>query len=296
MPPARPARPLPSWRCATCSTAAPRAISGACTSTSRPPKPCARMWGAPCVSFWADWPPALACSATGSCTRGGPTSWPPSGEGALTEALTCWCQADPTPVVLLIDKIDSLIGDTLISVLRQLRDGYVQRPESFPHSIVLCGVRDVRDYRIRSSSENATVAGGSAFNVRAESMRLGDFTEAEVRALLAQHTAETGQAFTPEALATVWRQARGQPWLVNALCRKALLRLRDRARPVAPGCRRGPPERPGGTHSEPGDASRSARRQAQGRARAARDRATAERRWRARVPGPPISSTSATWG
>ena len=157
-------------------------------------------------------------------------------EGALTEALTCWCQADPTPVVLLIDEIDSLIGDTLISVLRQLRDGYVQRPESFPHSIVLCGVRDVRDYRIRSSSENATVAGGSAFNVRAESMRLGDFTEAEVCALLAQHTAETGQAFTPEALATVWRQTRGQPWLVNALCRKACFDFetgRDRSRPVA---------------------------------------------------------------
>ena len=159
------------------------------------------------------------------------------GEGALTEALTCWCQADPTPVVLLIDEIDSLIGDTLISVLRQLRDGYVQRPESFPHSIVLCGVRDVRDYRIRSRSENATVAGGSAFNVRAESMRLGDFTEGEVRALLAQHTTETGQAFTPEALATVWRQTRGQPWLVNALSRKACFDFetgRDRSRPVAP--------------------------------------------------------------
>ena len=40
------------------------------------------------------------------------------------------------------------------------------------------------------------VGGGSAFNVRAESLRLGDFTEPEVRALLAQHTAETGQAFT----------------------------------------------------------------------------------------------------
>ena len=166
------------------------------------------------------------------------------GEGALTEALTRWCESDPTPLVLLIDEIDSLIGDTLISVLRQLRDGYVQRPESFPHSIVLCGVRDVRDYRIRSSSENATVAGGSAFNVRAESMRLGDFTEAEVCALLAQHTAETGQAFTREALATVWRQTRGQPWLVNALCRKACFDFetgRDRSRPV---CRRRPPETP----------------------------------------------------
>ncbi len=139
---------------------------------------------------------------------------------ALTEALTRWCEADPTPLVLLIDEIDSLIGDSLISVLRQLRAGYDQRPRRFPQSVVLCGVRDVRDYRIHSTSENAAIAGGSAFNVRAESLHLGDFTEAEVRALMAQHTEETGQPFTPEALATVWTQTRGQPWLVNALCRR----------------------------------------------------------------------------
>ena len=157
------------------------------------------------------------------------------GAGALGEALTRWCEADPKPLVVLIDEIDSLIGDTLISVLRQLRAGYDRRPGSFPQSVVLCGVRDVRDYRIRSSSENAIIAGGSAFNVRAESMRLGDFTEPEVRALLAQHTGETGQAFTSEALDTVWRQTRGQPWLVNALCRKACFDNetgRDRSRAI----------------------------------------------------------------
>ena len=49
--------------------------------------------------------------------------------------------------------------------------------------MVLCGVRDVRDYRIHSSSENAEIVGGSAFNVRAESLRIGDFTGAEVRTL-----------------------------------------------------------------------------------------------------------------
>ena len=113
--------------------------------------------------------------------------------GALGEALTRWCEADQTPLVLLIDEIDALIGDTLISVLRQLRAGYDQRPGGFPQSIVLCGVRDVRDYRIHASSEKAPVAGGSAFNVRAESLRLGDLTETDVHTLLAQHSGETGQ-------------------------------------------------------------------------------------------------------
>ena len=137
--------------------------------------------------------------------------------GALGEALTRWSQASAEPLVLLIDEIDALIGDSLLAVLRQLRAGYVRRPEGFPQSVVLCGVRDVRDYRIQSTAENAIIAGGSAFNIKARSLRLGDFTRAEVVSLLEQHTEETGQVFTDEALAVLWAQTQGQPWLVNAL-------------------------------------------------------------------------------
>ena len=139
------------------------------------------------------------------------------GAGALGEALTRWAEASPQPLVLLIDEIDSLVGDTLLAVLRQLRAGYVLRPKEFPQSVVLCGVRDVRDYRIHSTIENAIIAGGSAFNIRAESLRLGDFSRAEVQALLAQHTEETGQEFAEEAQCAVWELTQGQPWLVNAL-------------------------------------------------------------------------------
>ena len=101
---------------------------------------------------------------------------------------------------MLIDEIDALIGDTLLSVLRQLRAGYVRRPLGFPQSVVLCGVRDVRDCRIHSSSQNAVISGGSAFNINAKSLRPGDFCRDEVIALLAQHTDETGQVFTDDAL------------------------------------------------------------------------------------------------
>ena len=138
-------------------------------------------------------------------------------EDALKESLTQWCLANPTPLVLLVDEIDSLVGDTLLSVLRQLRAGYERRPEGSPASIVLCGVRDIRDYRIRSST-GEVIAGGSPFNVAAKSLRLGDFTEAETTDLMGQHTCETGQPFTQAALKAVWTQTNGQPWLVNALC------------------------------------------------------------------------------
>ena len=110
---------------------------------------------------------------------------------ALREVLSRWSAADERPLVMLIDEIDALIGDTLLAVLRQLRAGYPDRPQYYPQTVVLCGVRDVRDYRIQSTAENAIIAGGSAFNIRAESLRLGDFTTDQVQALLAQHTEET---------------------------------------------------------------------------------------------------------
>jgi hypothetical protein len=101
--------------------------------------------------------------------------------------------------------------------------------------VILCGVRDVRDYRIHSSREKAIITGGSAFNIKAESLRLGNFSQDEVAALYQQHTVETGQAFTPEALVRVWDLTEGQPWLVNALGYECCFRRqegRDRTQPI----------------------------------------------------------------
>jgi len=135
----------------------------------------------------------------------------------LSTLLEAWARAASSPLVLLIDEIDAMVGDSLVSVLRQLRAGYPHRPSSFPQSVVLCGVRDVRDYRIHASSEKEVITGGSAFNIKAKSLRLGDFTQVEVAELIGQHTEATGQKFAPQALEAVWEQTRGQPWLVNAL-------------------------------------------------------------------------------
>jgi len=142
----------------------------------------------------------------------------------------------PQPLVLMLDEVDALVGDTLIALLRQLRAGYTDRPAvPFPQSLILCGVRDLRDYRIHARSEPSPITGGSAFNIKAESLRLGDFTADEVITLLQEHTIETGQAFTPEVLDRVWHLTQGQPWLVNALAYHACFRQpegRDRRRPV----------------------------------------------------------------
>ena len=153
---------------------------------------------------------------------------------ALGEALSLWAAAAPQPLVLLIDEIDALIGDTLLAVLRQLRGGYAHRPRGFPQSIVLCGVRDVRDYRIRSSDENAMVLGGSAFNISARSLSLGSFKHRQVDALLDQHTEHTGQEWTDAARVENLGGHRRPTVARERVGLRRLLREQGRARPRAP--------------------------------------------------------------
>jgi len=156
-------------------------------------------------------------------------------DDALREFLCLLTEKSNKPVVLLLDEIDSLVGDTLISVLRQLRAGYTDRPEGFPQSIILCGVRDVRDYRIHSSKEKTIITGGRAFNIKAKSLHLGDFNKKEIEILYSQHTEETGQRFEDGVIDYVWELTEGQPWLVNALGYVACFELkegRDRSKPI----------------------------------------------------------------
>ena len=86
----------------------------------------------------------------------------------------------------------------------------------------------MRDYRIHASAEKTVITGGSAFNIKSESLRMGDFSAAETQALLSQHTDETGQAWTEDGTCEeIWRLTQGQPWLVNALAYRACEANRD---------------------------------------------------------------------
>jgi hypothetical protein len=164
-----------------------------------------------------------------------PPPWPDAEAGArIGAALTAWAEQSPLPVVLFIDEIDSLQDATLITLLRQLQAGYGRRPHAFPSALALVGLRDVRDYKVASGG-STRLNTASPFNIKTRSLELGDFTAAEVVALYAQHTADTGQRFTPAALAEAFRLTEGQPWLVNALAKVAVEELApDPATPITP--------------------------------------------------------------
>ncbi len=149
------------------------------------------------------------------------------------QALTMWAKLSDKPIALFIDEIDSLIGDSLLSVLRQIRAGFIKRPKRFLQSICLIGLRDVRDYRIWSKEEGAYVSTASLFNIKAVSLLLSNFSEDEVRLLYQQHTAATGQLFTDAAIEHAYYLTQGQPWLVNALAQEACFALvLDRTQPI----------------------------------------------------------------
>jgi hypothetical protein len=158
-----------------------------------------------------------------------PETWPEAAPGTrLVTGLAAWVAKCPRPLVLFFDEIDALHGDGLINVLRQLRAGFTQHRKDFVHSVVLCGLRDVRDYKAASGGDPQRLSTASPFNIKIESLRIGDFSKTEVAQLYRQHTAETGQEFDDKATDLAFYYTQGQPWLVNALAWEIIGKMRVR--------------------------------------------------------------------
>jgi hypothetical protein len=162
-----------------------------------------------------------------------PGPWAPGAPGAqISTAVSAWSRSSPRPLVLFLDEIDALRDRALLSVLRQLRSGYGDRPGRFPWSVALVGLRDVRDYRIHLEG-NENLGTASPFNILTESLKLGAFDRGDIAELYAQHTAETGQRFLDDAVDRAMDLTGGQPWLVNAIARQAVeVVVPDPSRPI----------------------------------------------------------------
>ena len=76
---------------------------------------------------------------------------------------------------------------------------------------------DLRGYQIKTKQQEVLEVLYNPFNIKAESLILSDFSLEDIKNLYRQHTQETGQVFTDEAIAYAFTQTQGQPWLVNAL-------------------------------------------------------------------------------
>lgn len=178
----------------------------------------------------ADWREALIGQLPAELL---PPPWPETAPGArIRAALASWTRSAPRPLVVFLDEIDALHDATLEAILRQLRSGFSSRPSDFPWSLALCGMRDVRDYKLKAGGLDRSHS-ASPFNVKVTSLTMRNFTAEEVAELYQQHSDATGQVFTPEAIARAMALTCGQPWLVNSLARHATEELvPERAQPI----------------------------------------------------------------
>jgi hypothetical protein len=144
----------------------------------------------------------------------------------LVDMLSYLCINLDKPLVLLFDEVDCLSNGTLISFLRQLRDGYVNRSTiPFVSSIGLIGMRNIRDYKIRIREDHDTLGSASPFNIVTEVFTLNNFSVDEIKSLLAQHTKQTGQNFSDAVVKKIFAYTQGQPWLVNAVVREIIVNI-----------------------------------------------------------------------
>ncbi|MCA6590885.1 MAG: ATP-binding protein [Pseudanabaena sp. M38BS1SP1A06MG] len=149
-----------------------------------------------------------------------PQQWLEADAGArIGTNLSNWAEKSSRPLVVFLDEIDALSNETLVSVLRQLRSGFPNRPQGFPQSVALVGMRDVRDYKYASGGSDRLNT-SSPFNIKVRSFTLSNFNLEEVRNLYQQHTEATGQIFTEEAIELAFHLTQGQPWLVNAIAKE----------------------------------------------------------------------------
>ncbi len=127
------------------------------------------------------------------------------------------------PIVLIIDEFEGIPDSVVSEVMHTFRYIYHQTGNRVIHSLILVGV---------STLAELVVSHASPFNV-ADELEVPYFTFGEVRELIGQYVAESGQVFEGDVIQAVYENTKGQPGLVCGFCQDLVERVAaDRACPV----------------------------------------------------------------
>ncbi len=108
-----------------------------------------------------------------------------------------------SPVLLLLDEVETPPSWFLDLLVRRLRELYLERSNNWLHGLALTGVRAVL---------GVESAHGSPFNIQ-RSLHVTNLTADEVREMYQQYQNESGQPIDPEVVENVYNATRGQPGL-----------------------------------------------------------------------------------
>lgn len=134
----------------------------------------------------------------------------------LTSLLSQWATRNEKPCVLFVDDIDALSTRSLRSLIDQIQEGLSQHIKRFPLSIVLCGTLGSTTSSFKAI-RHEVYSNGNICGLKVTPVNIGWFNQADIAQLFKLHTKYTGQPFEQDIFAELWRDTKGQPWLVNRL-------------------------------------------------------------------------------
>lgn len=142
--------------------------------------------------------------------------------GALFFCLSDWCRQSETPVVLLIDEVDSATNNQVfLDFLSQLRGYYIHREDRAAfQSVVLAGVYDVKNIKYKASIQGESVRKNSPWNIATDFMVNMNFTADSIEGMLKEYAMDHTMKMDAAVIAgMIYDYTSGYPFLVSRICK-----------------------------------------------------------------------------
>lgn len=139
----------------------------------------------------------------------------------LFRVLMEWCRIGKKQIVLIIDEVDTAIGNQVfVDFLAQLRAYYLKRRKApVFQSVILAGVYDIRSIKGRLRQESDHRA-NSPWNIAAKFRVDMSFSAEEIAGMLREYETDHHlQLDVNEISDLIYHYTSGYPYLVSALCK-----------------------------------------------------------------------------
>lgn len=140
---------------------------------------------------------------------------------SLFKVLSAWCRNEKTPIVLMIDEVDSAANNQVfLDFLAQLRGYYIRRDvKATFQSVILAGVYDIKNIRgkIRQEYEHKR---NSPWNIAADFNVDMSFSKSEIEGMLQEYEKDYHIGMECDKIAgLLYDYTSGYPFLVSRLCK-----------------------------------------------------------------------------
>jgi hypothetical protein len=142
---------------------------------------------------------------------------------SLVKAMRLMCIKSKKPIVMTIDEIDSAIdSDIFISFLAALRDDYLYFRESTFQSVILAGVRDIRNLKTKIRPDSASKGDkNSPWNIAEEFDLDMSFSPSDISTMLKEYDTDHSLGLDINYFSNLLHEyTSGYPVLVSGICKQ----------------------------------------------------------------------------